>query len=611
MAYSTDHLRTAGKVTVYTTFVSLIVLLLVFAFNFGSRQNEVLVVDAQSNATTTVIVLNTPPLWVASTTEEFESSSDNPTNAGSEVSWVGTGYDTNSEDYYLLICSTATAPTTTFGGGPPSCVGGIQWAVSTATISGTQARAATTTLASWAEVNNWFSWICDNNATTSRCNTTYTQGTNATNSSPFEVNHRPSFTAFSNDSPGVPGSTIVFTSTSADSDVSGVPDTVRLFVCATPGFDTVGDTCTGTTLASTTVGVQNNATTSYYIVIPTQDRNYGAYGYVIDNHGFEATAGSQGSNATITVSNVAPTVASSTISINGGLDMTLSVEAGLTTGFSLQFVTTDNNSCVNAASSSEVIGYELSLYRSGIGQVNCEADDVHNPNNCYPSGVAPTIWNLTCTASSTSCAGPTDTDQVWDCNFPLWFLADPTDGVATSTQYWDQFWFAQVRAYDDNNATGTYTESAIGVKVKSFLAFALNTLSIPYGALEPGDETDFLVATTTISATGNVGLDKDVQGSSMCTTYSGATPCAPSDTSTIPEDQQRFATSQVAYLSGTQLSSTTPQEVEINVPKTTATSTYATSNAYWGIRIPATITLAGDYTGENTFTALVGESAQW
>ncbi len=302
------------------------------------------------------------------------------------------------------------------------------------------------------------------------------------------------------------------------------------------------------------------------------------------------------------------------ISINGGSDIILTTEAGSTTGFTFSFVAADNNSCdaAGGANNDEITDYELSIYRSGIGSTTCGVGaGSYNPNNCYPSGLATTTWNLSCTASTTACTGNTDIDTAWSCTFPLWYIADPTDGTATSTQYSTENWLAQVQATDDDAATGALSEGTIGVEVTSFLAFALNTLSIPYGALEPGDQTDFLVATTTVAATGNVGLDKDVTGEAMCTSFTQSADCPNSATSTIPEDQQVFATGTVAYAQGTPLSSTTVQEIEINVPKSTSTSTPSTSNAYWGIAVPASVTFAGDYYGLNTFTARVGESVNW
>ena len=94
------------------------------------------------------------------------------------------------------------------------------------------------------------------------------------------------------------------------------------------------------------------------------------------------------------------------------------------------------------------------------------------------------------------------------------------------------------------------------------------------------------------------------------------TECPNSASSTVQDFRQVFSpTSTATYLSastsGNNLSSTTDQELEINVQKTTSTSTPATGITYWGIEIPGTITLSGDYTGRNTFIAVVGESANW
>ncbi len=622
MSYSTDSLRTAGKITVYTAIIGVVAFVVVFIFNLGAKEIHQAVAQSDS-ATTSVTVLNTPPQWSATSTELIESSSNNPTNAGDVVSWVAVATDANAERYYLLICSNNN-PATATSGGAPTCNGGTQWAVSASTTSGAQATAATTTLDAWAESNAWYAFICDSNAVTPRCNLVPTQGTNATNSSPFEVNHRPSFTSFWDDSPTLPGQVVTFTSTSSDGDTSGTQDYVKLFVCATAGFSTSTDTCTGTTLASTTAFVPSNATATYSVVIPTQDQNYGAFGYVIDSHGFEATT-TQGTDSVLTVSNASPTVGAGTISLSQPgttTNIVLTEEAGQTTGFVLTFTTYDNNSCdaVGGSNGDEVTDYELSIYRNGTGVVNsssttCPVTGPYDPNNCYPNSVATTTWNLSCTASTTSCAGSSGTSMEWNCTFPLWYVADPTDGTATSTQYSTNDWRAQVRAIDDDAATGALSESTSGVDVTSFLAFALNTLSIPYGALEPGGQTDPLNATTTIAATGNVGLDKDVTGESMCTTYTNSTPCPQSATSTIDEYNQVFATGTVSYATalgaGNTLSSTTPKEIEINVPKSTATSSQATADAYWGIKVPASVTYAGDYTGENTFTAKVGESANW
>jgi len=600
---------------VYTAVLGIAVFAVAFIFNLGETSIKQAV--AQSTATTTVTVVNTPPIWTASSTELVESSTTTPTNAGSAVSWTAIGTDSNGEDYYLLICSTNATPTANSNAAPTCGIGATQWAVSASTTSGIAATAATTTTNNVApfvgESFPWFGYICDGNAGTPRCNSTPTQGTNATNSSPFEVNHRPAFTVFVDNSPTLPGQVVTFMSTSSDADVSGVADTVKLIVCSTNSFNTTTDTCDALTLASSTVFVSADASASYTVAIPTQDQDYDAFGFVIDNHGFEAQGGSQGTNATLTVQNAAPTVSGATISLAQGTttNMYLTTEAGETTGFTLSFVTADNNSCdaAGGVAADEIVDYELSLYRSAVGSSTCSvSDSAYNPNNCYPSGVPTGTWNLVCTASSTSCSGSSDTDMLWECSFPLWYIADPTDG---SSPYSAENWLAQVRGIDDDATSGALTESTVGGEVVSFLAFALNTLTIPYGALEPGQQTDPLVATTTVAATGNVGLDKTVTGESMCPGYSTGNDCPNSASSTIPEYEQVFATSVVTYASGTSLSSTTPQEIEINVPKSIATTTPTTSNAYWGIHVPASITVAGAYTGENTFYAILGETNEW
>lgn len=609
MSYSTDNLSDAGKITVVTAFVGMSIFIGIFLLNLGGQ--ELQEVNAQSVATTSVTVVNTPPVWTVDAGEEFESSTSNPTDAGNEVSWTAVGTDANSEPYYLLICKTSASPTPNSNAAPSCDSPSNQWAVTASTTSGSQARAATTTTASFVESNAWFAWICDGNSTSPRCSTTYTQGAGAT-SSPFEVNHRPSFSLFTDTSPATPGTSVTFYSTSSDSDVSGTPDTVKLIICNLADFSTTTNACgPGGTIASSTF-FASNASTSYTIVIPTQDQNYTAYGYVIDNHGFEASGGAQGTDSLLTVSNAAPTVTAAGIIINGGTDLALTVPAGETTGFTMEFTAVDNNSCLNAASTSEITGSVISLYRSGVGDAVCDGSaGAYNPNNCYTSGVPTTTWNLVCTASSTSCTGALDTTQVFTCTFPLWYVADPTDGTATSTQYPTQDWLASIQAIDDNFATGTKASSTNPVEVESFLAFNLTTLTIPYGSLEPGNQTDPIVATTTVQATGNLGIDQNLSGESMCPTYTSSVHCPNSATSTIPESEQVYATSTVSYASGVALSSTTVTELELNTSKSTSTSTPAQKHTFWGIRVPGTITFAGDYTGENTFYAVAGESAFW
>ncbi len=618
---------TAGKITIVTTLLGVLVFVVAFLFNISNQEYQKVV--AQSRATTSVNVLNTPPQWVLGQEgrEETESSIANPTDSGDDVVWIGTAEDSNAADYFLVVCSgTSTpAPPIAVNGSTPGCAPStVQWAISTATISGTEARAATTTIdrdaaSQFAESNDWYAWVCDADPVNARCFGTFSTGTAATNSAPFVVNSRPDFTFFGNDSPADPGTGVTFTSTSSDDDTNGANDTVQLHICNEADFGTGTSTTEcgpGGFVASSTLAAAD-ASVVYTLPGVIRDQDYAAYGYIIDNHGHQADGVIQGTNASITVNNVAPTAGS--ITVNAGNDIVLINAATQTPNFTLQYIVTDNNSCLNASAGDEIVDYEVSLYRSGIGSTTCDAETgTYNANNCYTTSVPTTTWAISCTASSTAadtCSGATDATETWECTYPLWYIADPTDDVATATPFSAEDWRAEVNPIDDNNATGTDAESPSGaVDVLGLLAFALDTVEIPYGALEPGSNTGTLSASTTVRATGNVGIDELLEGTSMCGTYTFSTPCAPSATSTIADENQVFGTSSIAYSTATPqfvLSSTTPKELEINIPKSQSTSTQESDETFWGIAIPGSITLAGDYFGQNTFTVKISETGEW
>lgn len=619
MSLAPHNLPTAGKISIIATLFGVVVFSVMFLFNLGVE--EVKMAAAQQQATTSITVLNTPPAWTIDAQEQVGSSTSTPTNSGKQVRWVATATDSNAAPYFLLICSTSATPTANAASGynnlgtaPPACgIGATKWAVSPAATSGLQAIAATTTLEAWSESNNWFAWICDDDPVNPRCNASYKQGTGTT-SSPFIVNHRPAFSAYSDSSPKLPGELVTFYSTSSDADVVGGNDTVRLFVCSTNSFNATTTSCTATTIASSSLAA-SNPSGAYTITIPTRDQNYAAYGFIVDNHGHTASGGSQGTDAVLTVSNATPYVNSGDITLNGGSTMVLTQAAGQTTGFTLQFAASDNNSCQNASAGDEITGYQIAISRTNVATSSCDQSSEYLPTSCYTSTLATSTWNLSCTASSTSCTGPTDMNMIYDCTFPLWYVADPTDGGATNTPQFATNWSASAAPIDDNSAAGVLKRGTIGQELQSFLAVALDTLMIPYGSLEAGDMTDPLAASTTLRATGNVGIDELLTGESMCTTYTSSVTCPNSASSTINADNQVFATSTVSYANATSagniLSSTTQKELEINVNKPTSTSTQPTGVTYWGIKVPSSITLAGSYTGENTFYGKVAETSNW
>ncbi len=611
-----NYIQTAGKITIAAVLSG--VLVFVFAFIFNVGKTELLKVEAQT-ATTTITVLNTPPQWIDFAVEQFESSSGTPTNSGSNVSWVGRADNSGDAPYFMIICSGSATPTPAaaasllvLGTAPPSCVGGVQWGVSTATAALAQAIVSTTTTEVGdfsGEVLEWYGWVCDDDPVNPRCNNTSSQGLNATNSSPFHVNFRPTLTSATSTSPVDPGAVLNFTSVSADPNTVRGPDDIFLYVCVGNDFNPTTRDCPSGVLASTTGSVTSNAGATFTLPSVIPDDIYFAYVFIVDEYNHAASGGFQGTDIGYTVNNVAPTVGPASISINGGLDISLSVPAGETTGFTLDFTVSDANSCENASAGSEITGYSASVLRSGVGTSTCNGlAGAYNPNNCYPSGVATTTWNLVCTASSTSCTGTTDPTLEWSCTFPLWFVADPTDATAFFN---NDSWTAGIAGVDDNNATGTISTSSNPVTLFSFPAIDLVTAEIPYGALEPGQDSGSLTATTTIESVGNTGLNQNVEGEAMCPTFSVGNDCESSATSTIPDFSQQFATSSVSYGSGQALSSSTPQLLELRVPKSTSTVTYTQGVTYWGIAVPGAITLAGAYTGLNTFYAVTAASSTW
>lgn len=619
-----EHHLSAGKVTLYSVLGGSAVFLAFFVV--ASLEVRVPVVNAD-DVTTSVHILNTPPLWSVDAQEKFESSVTSPSNVGTTTSWVGTATDSNGDAYYLLICKTSAAPTATTGGAP-HCGGGDgnQWARSSATASGAQATAATTTWELFPESNDWYAWICDNNSSLAQCNATYKQGTGST-ASPFIVNHPPVFASISNDAPKLPGQVVTWTTVAYDTDTL-TTNTIRLLVCKANDMSTssgiavcgAGGTWATSTLAAT------NPSTSTPIAIPTQDKTYNAYTYIVDAFQLAATSTVEATNSSYAVSNAAPTVSGATISLvdpaHPGGDIQLANPAATSGPYRVEFIVTDNNSCLNSSSGNEISSATTSVYRSGFGQAACQLSTDYNTNRCYPSVNVGT--HMTCTQDTAgtitgnACSGASDTTVGWYCTFSLWYNADPTDGtIASDTQYYNQNWKASVEATDDNSLPSPISESATGNEVDSFMAFNVPETGIVYGDLSPGDVTTPLATTTSLIAQGNVGLDQTVYGDTMCTTWTAADSCDSNGidpTNDIPVTNQKVATSSVAYtdpFAYTLAGSTTPVSVGIHVLKTTATSSPSTKTNYWGINIPSALTLAGYYYGQDTITAVKSDAANW
>ena len=527
-------------------------------------------VNAES-ITTSVTVGNSAPTFTAGPAENPASSTTSPTNVGSSITFQATATDANNNNYYLIVCSTNSV--TPGSGAAPTC-GATTYCTSTSTASGTQASCSKSALAGDSASNTWYAFVCDGIASGSACSTA-SQGS-GDSGSPFIVNHVPTFSSPTNNSPVNPGATVTWTSTASDPDSNNV----MLLVCKTTGIS--GNTCTGGAWCTSSL-VASNPSCNYAVPSVNPDGANNAYVYIIDQFNFPSTSGSQGSNVPFTINNVAPTV--SAVTINGGSAIDL-VESS-TKSVTLTATVSDNNSCSGEIST--VYGY---VYRSGITYAGCDTAGEANNNNCYPE--------ISCSLVGGTCSGTTDASADYTCTVNLQYYADPTD---VNTLYPTENWLNTVKAIDNNSASGNTTVGA-GVEVNSLTAFDI-TSSLAFGNLGAGQSNDPLDKTVTTTATGNVGLDQEHSGSAnMCTDYpacSGGTP--------IGVAYQKYSlASSTAYTSATALS-TTPSEVELNVPKPIST-TPVTKNTWWGILIP-TGTQPGTYSGVNTITAVKGETANW
>ncbi len=583
-------------------------------------------VQATSTATTTVRVLNTPPAWTTTAYEKYDSSTTTPTNVGTSTVWTAQATDSNGEPYYLLVCMSSSTPIA-IGGQPPVCGGGStdQWAISALTPSGTFAEVSTTTQVSWNERNPWYAYICDSNAGDPSCNDIMynglDDGTADPQDSPFIVNHPASFTVAADDSPTLPGDTVTWTTTATDTvDTLRGTDSLQLFVCKSNDFDVSIPGCGPSgAWATSTLFAAGNPSTSTVLAIPLQDTDHDAYVYVVDEFNLAATGAAQGSNTTLTVSNATPYVASSTITVYdvGMVDtnLRLTTEEGETENFVMRFEVVDDNSCLNAASGNEITDVDINVFRSGVGLLDstgCDEAGEYNANNCYTDTTNASNWSPTCTQVPGDCLGATQASVEWECTFPLWYIADPTD---VGSLYAGEDWRGAARATDDDAATTAYysvdDEAADGAsQLLQFLSFRATGSPIAYGSLEPGDFNPLEFATTTLYATGNTGLDQYLSGDAMCVTYPT---CSNDPTDTIYVPYQHYSlTEGAAFAAGTQLStSTAPAYVDVTVLKTTATSTPTSDDTFWAIQVPSSITFAGDYIGRNYIDAAVSPSGEW
>lgn len=177
------------------------------------------------------------------------------------------------------------------------------------------------------------------------------------------------------------------------------------------------------------------------------------------------------------------------------------------------------------------------------------------------------------------------------CSAPIEYLADATDA---GSAYEAQNWLADITVTDSTGLKDT--ETSLGVDILTLFGLALDTEDIDFGTLSVGQNTGSTNAVTTLINTGNSQIVIELAGTNLT-----------GGSNTIPVGEQKFATSTFAYGSCAicQFLTEAAVEVDVDLPKSTSTTTPSTDDLYWGINIPTGIG-ANTYQGTNTFIATGG-----
>lgn len=585
--------RSLPLFVIFCLLISSSVFGLVFNFDFGlSRSSDNSTfrpeVQAAGSATTTVEVLNAPPAYIVNgePKEVPASTSTSPVNVGDALGFAATASDPEGNQYRLLICSaggTAQASSTN-----PQCpVGATQFCRSNATNTGVEAT-CTYTMADpipTAETDEWYAFVCDTHATQADCSVTASQGAapnNYASSSPFYINHVPTFTGLvTSDNYKDPGGTFTFRATTSDSDVLGGADGVYLYVCSSNSFSTTtGCTantwCTGSATSSTYVEC-SFATSTVGAGWVTPDGTYSYWGFVRDSHYF----GTSSLTNTYTVNNVAPTV--SGMSLNDDVDITLSIKNDTEVEVTASGTIADMNGCGDITSASGTI------YWSGNGTSTnfCAADD----DDCY---LMPTT---SCTYHG-GCSDYPDSSSYYICTTTMAFHAIPSKDVNGNPYEWT-VWLAGMVGIDNQNAYGVGTTST-GVEVAQSQALDVQETEIQYGQVRGGQNTGWDNATTTVENFGNVPIDTNLVVDDMTR--------VDLDPGYIDAINQEFGTTTFAYGVGTYtVASTSNRDVFMNIVKPSTGNLTVVDEIYWGIGIPGGTT-SGNYEGLNLFTAFTDDT---
>jgi hypothetical protein len=558
-----------------------------FLFNFEVRLPEIKILYQHPEvkmsfpevkadfASTTVTVKNAPPTFTSLPKESPTSSTSSPTNIGDYVNFQGTAQDNENNGYYMIICSSNSVIASTTGGAP-TCTA-TTFCVSGLTAHDAQASCSHITTADTfpTEEVQWYAFACDDHSSQGDCSLG-SQGNINTDGSPYVVNHGPTFSAVNTTVDNLaPGGTFTFTSTASDPDTKHA-DTLRIFVCDNPGTTTIAGCSSGQ--LCTASGAATNISCNFTDTAPTPHNSYTYYAHVFDSWGATSTGNYKSSN--YTVINVAPIVGS--VTLNGVSNINLNIKGASEVAVTVKADVTDNNQC------SDLFQATSTAYLSSVANgANCSASD----NDCYQY--------ITTDCGLTLCDGadPADSDSTYTCTTTFAYYTTPTD---TGTYVGDS-WFAKLTAMDGTlSGSNSYT-TPNGREVIAAAALDISQTSIPYGIIKSGQNSGTANATTSVVNYGNTPLNTDVSGTWMRDI---------GNVYHINEDNQEWSLSAgFNYTTGTNLSSTSPANINVDISRPTST-TDVTDDIYWGIGIPPG-QQSGDYYGSTTFIAAVDPSGTW
>ena len=307
-------------------------------------------------------------------------------------------------------------------------------------------------------------------------------------------------------------------------------------------------------------------------------------------------ADSNNASTSVTVGNATPSITALTLERT-----TVTLTENSSVWASSSFTVTDNNSCQDVATVTARFFFSST---TNAASSQCDEDDrfCYLADNQQENDASLTRLNrcIASTASGKNCTGASDTTVVYDCGFYVHYVARPSDGSAPDADLTAGIWTVAASATDLAYASTTATNTTQQVEVGTLNALNLSG-NISYPNTAANSDTGTTNQTVTVTNTGYTPIDSQVSGDIMCTDYSTC------GGNVIDESQQKFgagpSNEDYSALEFTLAATASPATIEMVLGTTTATTSAISTSTYWGIAIPNG-QATGDYTGQNTFTAV-------